>query len=50
MGTEIWEALIKYAESIGEYSVSVVARYLLREKLAELGFIKRDIFDPQKTH
>ena len=51
IGTEIWEALNTYAESIGERSLSVVTRFLLREKLVELGIIKpRIIFDPEKTH
>lgn len=51
IGNEILEALNTYAESIGERSMSVVTRLLLREKLAELGFIKpRTSFDPEKTH
>lgn len=39
MSQDIWEAVRKHAQAIGEPSLSHVVRKLLRERLAELGYL-----------
>ena len=40
MSPDLWEAVRKHAEAIGEPSLSHVARKLLRERLTQLGYLK----------
>ena len=40
MSQDIWEAVRKHAEKLGEPSLSYVARKLLRERLVELEYLK----------
>jgi hypothetical protein len=43
MSTELWTALQDYALKMGDETLSAAVRRLVREKLTELGHLKRDI-------
>ena len=40
LGIEIWTALREYAEEIGELSLSVAIRRIVRARLIDLGYVK----------
>lgn len=40
MNLEVWTAINEYCESIGESSLSLAVRRLVRERLVELGYLK----------
>jgi hypothetical protein len=42
IATDIWDALREYAKTIDEPSLSRVARFLLRERLTQLGYLKHE--------
>ncbi len=41
LGVEIWAALKDYAEEIGELSLSVAVRRIVRGRLIDLGYVKQ---------
>jgi hypothetical protein len=43
LGVEIWTALKDYAEEIGELSLSVAVRRIVRTRLIELGYVKEKV-------
>ena len=43
LGVEIWTALKDYAEEIGELSLSVAVRSIVRARLIELGYVKQRV-------
>ena len=49
MSPNLWEAVRKHAEAIGEPSLSHVARKLLRERLTQLGSLKEHQIRPSAT-
>ncbi len=42
MTLDLWNAVVRYCDSIGELSVSSAVRRLLRDQPTELGFLSED--------
>ena len=40
VGADVWDAVQEYCETIGELSLSLAVRRLVRERLGELGYLK----------
>jgi hypothetical protein len=40
VGADVWDAVQEYCETIGELSLSLAVRQLVRERLSELGYLK----------
>lgn len=49
MNIEVWTAINEYCEFIGELSLSIAVRRLVRERLVELGYLKDKIPSAKKT-
>ncbi len=49
MGVETWNAVRQYCESIGELSISLAVRRLLRERLSELGYLNKNAALPSSA-
>ena len=50
MGFDVWKAIGEYCEAIGELSISLAVRRLIRERLTELGYLKERASSSSTKH